>query len=119
MKNKELQDLTESFAKVEKNFKELRAAMPEKEDIYSKCMDSMYSMVNNLHDRINRVSQAGYDYQDSHAKNNFHLPQLTASQKEKLLKAAGADGDFEVMKKPIYASRASKNNFNVDLNLKK
>jgi len=82
--------------------------------------DMMYSMVQGIYRYIDYIEGNIYSWQDRHIENSTHLPKLTPSQTEKLLKAAGASEDFDVQKKIIWSSttRAGNKEFEIDLNIK-
>lgn len=121
--NKELKELSETFANISKEFKELRAGMdmpsadPKNHDMMNRMMDNMYAMINNVHNRIDKVDQQHWQNMDNHMSASTHLPKLSASQHEKLLKSCGASEDYNVIKPSIFASRNRQGNpqFEVDL----
>ena len=82
--------------------------------------DVMYQMVSSVYKYVDYVQSNFYSWQSYHTDNHTHLPKLTASQTEKLLKAAGASEDFDVAKPTIWA-RANTNkskSFEIDLKMK-
>ena len=106
--NKELKELSESCASLCENLKQLKADMPvdpknPSNDMMNKCMDAMYNIADNLHRRIDIVDQNHWQKMDNHISASTHLPKLTASQHEKLLKSCGASEDYQVQKPTIWA----------------
>lgn len=118
----ELKQLSQSFAKLSDNLKKIQADMPKdanpQNDMMNKCMSAMYNIADNLHNRMDRMSNSNYEWQDNHTKNSTHLPKLTHSQHKELLKACKADADYKV-EKPVIYTRASNGNFEVELDFKK
>jgi len=116
-----LQEIKASIEKLDKNYRESKG--------YGECCDKptpaetqdiMYSMIQGVYKYIDYVQSNFYSYQDRHETNYTHLPKLTPSQTEKLLKAAGASEDFNVQKKIIWASdRNGVKNFVAELNIPK
>jgi hypothetical protein len=120
--DKKLQEIKASIEKLDKNYRESRGygestSSPSKDE----SADLMYSMIQGVYRYIDYVQGNMYDWQDRHTSNSFHLPKLTPSQIEKLLKAAGAAEDFEVERKHIYAkaNRNGSTEFVAELNIKK
>ncbi len=113
-KNTELEKLNQTFASLKAEFDTVKAEMmPQKEgedpkyqelcSRMDRCMSSMYAMVDNCHSRISAMDNYHYNAMNDHRKG--HLPNLSPSQLSAMLKTCGADGDYEVQKKTIYASR--------------
>lgn len=134
-KPKELQDLDACLASLENVTKELKA-----------CMDSPMNTggkSNPIHDKINSLADSMYasmaslrntmyNLHDSHAKKmsdhmdaSSHLPPITGPGKmQACLAKLGLDDDYEVHKKPIFASssyastiKAGKHGIKVELDL--
>ena len=57
-------------------------------------MAAMYAMVDNCHKRISNMQGDFYDYANKHQVNHPY-PLLTATHKEKYLKATGMENDYE------------------------
>ena len=69
------------------------------------CMSAIYSVANNLHNRIDRMQASMYAYQDSHAEGHPYKL-LTATHKQNYLKATGMQDDYEKpAKKWAHASK--------------
>jgi GTP-binding protein EngB required for normal cell division len=117
--NKELKELSEAFATLSNSFKELQSDMHTKEpdNKMNDMMNYMHQMVSNIHDRIDRVDNNHWQKMDNHMSASTHLPKLTASQHEKLLKSCGASEDYSVVKPSIYAraTRQGNTEFVVDV----
>jgi hypothetical protein len=117
----ELQEIKANIAKIDKQY---RISKGYAEDCNSPTPaeqeDTMYQMLGSVYSYIDRIQSQMYSWQDSHCSNYTHLPKLTPSQTENLLKAAGANKDFEVQKKIIWASTNNQGHkqFLVDLNIK-
>lgn len=120
-KNKELTEIKASIEILDKRYRESKG--------YGECCDKpcpaevedvMYSMIQNVYRYIDTVQSNFWDYQNRHESNYTHLPKLSPSQIEKLLKAAGASEDFDVQKKIIWATdRNGVKNFTAELNIPK
>jgi hypothetical protein len=112
---KELKDLSQSFASEIEKFKKLigyepvTPSNPDKSDPATNaqiqgCMNAIYSVANNLHQRMDRLQASHWSYQDSHAEG--HLPAIKgAGAMNKALASLGLDKDFVAEKKKIYASK--------------
>ena len=119
-----IEELKESWAKMEEKYKELKADMPANpnSDQMNKIMDYIWNCMNSLSNQM-------WNLHDSHAKrmdNHMnpmgatHAPHLkTASQVQSYLKACNMNQDYNVEKPSIYvrASRAGNKEFMVDLNV--
>lgn len=73
------------------------------EEFYNK-LDYVINLCYELTNSTWRAIDELYTRQYEHAAAG-HLPKLTAGQLEKLLKAAGAENDFQVEKKTVLAGR--------------
>lgn len=120
-KNKELTEIKASIEILDKKYRESKGygeycdkpCPAEVEDV-------MYQMISNVYRYIENISNDMYRLHDNHINNYTHLPKLTPSQTEKLLKAAGASEDFDVQKKIIWATdRNGIKNFTAELNIPK
>jgi hypothetical protein len=122
--NSELEKLTQikaDFIKLDKQYRESKA--------YGDCCDApspaeqkdeIYNMIQGVYRYIDYIQSSMYAFQDNLFSNYTILPRLTPSQLEKLLKAAGAEKDFDVIKRSIFASKDRQGNveFEVDLGKK-
>ena len=78
---------------------------PSKEDMHMMYKD-MGSMVEYCHQRIDRAYGAIDECYQEMGEHKFgHLPVLSPSQLTALLAKCGADGDYEVAKRMIFASK--------------
>lgn len=123
-KLKEIKDLTEIKAaldKSEKDFKQIQADMvvDNNNEIYYKCMDACYSMVSSLRQYVYSVEDNFYRTMDNHMIG--HLPKIHGAEKmENALETLGISSDYEVQKPTIYvrANRQGNKQFDIDLNIK-
>ena len=103
----ELSKLSETFASELAKLKKVIASDSVTSDSNSQlrdCMNAIYSVADNLHNRMDRMSASMYAYQDSHSTG--HLPPIVGAGKmNKALASLGLDEDFEASKKTIYASK--------------
>jgi len=117
-----LKEIKASIEKINKQYRESKgyAAVDCSSPSVAETQDVMYQMINSVYRYIDSVQSNFYRWQEAHSENTTHLPKLTPSQLEKLLKAAGAAGDFEVMKKMAWASTNNRGQkeFLIDLNIK-
>lgn len=120
-KNKELTEIKASIEILDKKYRESKGyGEVSVKPCDSETSDMLYSMIQGVYRYIDYVQSNIYSWQDNHTKNLFHLPKLTASQAEKLLKAAGANEDFEVSRPIIFArnNRCGGKDFEIKLNIK-
>lgn len=120
-KNKELQEIKAKLEQSDKTFKQIRADMGEDKnnEIYWRCMDSCYAMLNDLRGYIYSVEDNFYKTMDNHTAG--HLPKIQGAEKmQNALETLGLDGDYEIQKPTLYirASRQGNKEFEVDLNIK-
>lgn len=94
--NKEYKELSTVFGNLSEKFKKTQGNMMGMED-----NKLMYDLIENVHKRIDSLANDLYNHTYS---SNIHLPPLTAGQLEKLLKNIGAENDYEIKKKIIYAN---------------
>jgi hypothetical protein len=117
-----LKEIQANIQKLDKEYREIKG--------YGECCekpcpaeveDRMYQMISNVYKYIDYVQSNFYSWQNNHTDSYTHLPKLTPSQTEKLLKAAGADKDFSVEKRVIFASlnRQGNKEFEIDLKTSK
>ena len=127
--NKELKELSIAFAALNKEFsnlieknkdnikiKEVNGAYNDTKTLendknYQKMCDLMYSMSNNIHDRIDNLNKRHWDHVEAMAKHCSigHFPVLTASQMKKALGKMGLEEDFSVIPtKNVYATEITK-----------
>lgn len=109
----ELKDLSQIFASEIGKFQKILAdnltANPDKADPavmsqITSCMNAMYSIANNLHNRMDRMQASHFAYQDSHASG--HLPACPSTEHmAKAMKALGWNGNYQIEKKKIIASK--------------
>ncbi len=119
--NKELKELSENFASLCDNLKQLKADMPvdpknPNNDMMNKCMDAMYNIASNLHQRMDMISQGNWQWQDNHTKG--HAPAFKSqAQLSKFLKNHDMQADYKAEPRDIYAStdRYGNPQFEVDL----
>lgn len=114
MENPKLTALNQTFATLKTEFDIIKAeisATPDsemcsKKEMYGmmdRIMNSVYSMVDNLHQRINAVDNAYWEQLRDHYQG--HAPAFkTASQLQAFLKTCGMDKDYNVIKPAIFAS---------------
>jgi hypothetical protein len=106
----ELSELSQSFASELGKLQKLIASDSVSSDKvdnksqFNDCMRAIYSVAENLHSRMDRISASMYAYQDGHSVG--HLPAINGAGKmNKALAALGLADDFEASKKKIYASQ--------------
>lgn len=76
-------------------------------EMYSGIMNQVYSSMEYMNSRMENLWSALYKSEEkmySHAQEG-HLPSLTPSQLKALLAAAGADEDYDVAKRTIWAAK--------------
>jgi hypothetical protein len=109
---KELSELSQAFAKeivkleklVANDPSQIDKADPATNSQIQSCMSAIYSVANNLHNRIDNMCASMWNYQDSHASG--HLPPIKgAGAMNKALASLGLDKDFVAQKKTVYASK--------------
>jgi len=113
-----LQELRASILDIDKKYREIKGyGDVSSNPCPAEVEDMMYRMLSDVWRYIENVNQSNSTAWDNHMAGNTHLPKLTASQQEKLLKAAGAGDDFQVVKPQIYAraSRNGRKEFEIDL----
>ncbi len=99
-----IQDLSQSFASEIGKLQKIIASPDKTQNDMQSCMNAIYSIANNLHDRMDRMQSSLWQYQDSHA--DGHIPAIKgAGAMNKALTALGLDKDFVAQKKSIYASK--------------
>lgn len=109
----QIKSLKESFAVLQKEtltkLESIKATpdTPKQSDMMD-MYDSMCRMIGNVHDRLDRHGQ----YMDEvhaklqdHKNSPTHVPALTPTQMNKLMKMVGADGDYQVQPKIIATKR--------------
>ena len=121
-KNKEeLTKLNQSFAALNDGFKNLiserkqaKADMggEKDDDKMGEMMDYMHSLFSNVHSRIYAMEDNFYSYAAQHDKG--HIPPLSPSQMNKMLKGCDANEDYVAQPKVIYASKG-KNYLEVEM----
>ena len=129
-KNKELeqnaqklQEIKASLDKTEKEFKQIRADMvgeDKNNEVYYKCMDACYRMVDGLRSYVYGVENNMYRMMDEHRVG--HLPKIHGAEKMKnAIETLGLEGDYDVQKPTLWiqANRNGTKNFNVELNIPK
>jgi hypothetical protein len=110
----ELSELSQAFAseigKLEKVIADVGAnPNPDKSDPatlsqITSCMNAIYSVASNLHNRMDRMQASMWNYQDSHAAG--HLPPCPSTEHMAVaIKNLGWDKNYEVKKKQIEASK--------------
>lgn len=113
MPNEKLAALNEAFGTIKKEFEVIKAdlAAPSEEmcsrkevwAMLDRCMGSVYSMVDNLHAKMNEMDNYNWKQHGDHQKG--HAPAFkTATHLQNFLKATGMDKDFDVVKPVIYAN---------------
>jgi hypothetical protein len=108
-KNKELQEIKASIETLDKKYRESKGyGEVSTKPCDSESSDMLYSMIQGVYRYIDYVQGNTYNWQDNHTSKSTHLPKLTASQTEKLLKSCGANEDFDVARPTIFA-RANRN----------
>lgn len=109
---KEFKELSQTFASIETGFKTLmeangKTSKTDTDDIHNRlnaCMEAMYGMISNVHNRIDNLHGAMYAYQDKHSEG--HLPPIKgAGAMNKALACLGMDEDYAAQKKTLYASK--------------
>ena len=106
-----LKEIRANIEKIDKSYREIKGygeCCDTAKPCEAELKDQLYMMIQSVYRYIDYVSQNVYNWQYDHTKNSTHLPKLSASQTEKLLKAAGAAEDFDVIKPSIFA-RANRN----------
>ncbi len=110
--NDELKKLSEAFGTISKKYLQTKADMGEKDSGMDKKMSDMmgyvYQLIDNLHRRVDYVSQAGYEIYDEHMSKSTHLPKLSVSQMNKLLENCGASDDYVCNPKQVMAKALGK-----------
>lgn len=102
MKDKELTKLSESIASLKTSISASLADMPA--DPNKDMMESMYRMVNNVYDYVDRLASNLYQHSDS----SRHLPPISGpAQMNKALKALGMSEDYKCEPRTIYAGKNS------------
>lgn len=104
-------ELTDSSLRIAKVADLIKAFDEKKDDEFASVCSQLCSEINYLHGRIDRAFEyVSENYNDfstrlyNHA--DGHIPKLSAGQIKKLLEAVGAQDDYEVIKKPVYAEKA-------------
>jgi hypothetical protein len=107
---KELDSLKTAIASAESKYKEIKAN-PADHKSMDDCLANMDAKMNYLFQEVSyiynyasRVENALYNVMATHKEN--HLPPVIGPEKmAKAIKALGLDGDYEVFKRPIFASK--------------
>lgn len=108
----ELQEMSQSFASLDKTFKQARADYDEANksgvadagDKFEACMNAMYAAIGNVHQRMDRMQSSMWAYQDGHA--DGHLPKCPSTEHmTAAIKGLGWDKNYEVKKKQVFASK--------------
>lgn len=117
-----LKEIKAALDKTDKEFKQIRAEMPMTDannEIYWKCIDSCYSIIDGLRKYVYNLEDHLYKTISDH--NAGHLPKILGAEKmQNALEVLGIDGDYELEKPTIYV-RANQggNIFDIDLKLSK
>jgi len=70
--------------------------------------DSMYQMIRGVYQYIYALENSFYSWAGQHT--STHLPPIIGAEKmDNALKKLGLDGDYQVQKKTIYASKNARN----------
>jgi 5-bromo-4-chloroindolyl phosphate hydrolysis protein len=114
---KNLQEIKANLEKLDKEFKQIRADMPESNnDVYYKCMDACYQMVSSLRQYVYGMEDNFYRTMDTHMVG--HLPKIAGAEKmSNALETLGISEDYAVQKPTIYvrANRQGNKEFQVEL----
>ena len=116
---KELESLASEFTKIKEETKkkiETKAYHEGDKDcssptdfykILDDCVTQIYRdlwrSMDNISTRIDNLGSYFYQYQYDHSKG--HVPPLTPSQLKTLVENVGADGDWEIVKRSVYAKQ--------------
>ena len=112
-KNAEIEKLSQTFATLQSEFNAVKTELKASDvntvtvdkmyQAINCMMSSVYSMIDNCHARISKMDDYYYKMLSEHYQG--HLPKLTPSQLNAVLKTCGADEDYEVAKRMIFASK--------------
>lgn len=133
MNKEQLSELDQCLASLEISKKELKSCMSgqySQEDMASKMnslADNMYASMSSLRNYVYDMHQKHSKRMDEHMDASKHLPPITGPGKmQACLAKLGIDDDYEVHKKPIFASssyasviKAGKHGIKVELDLNK
>lgn len=118
--NEELKQLSESFATLKTNFLKLKETlgmpmsdkeeMPDMDKKMNDMMGYVFSMIDNVHTRIDNLGNYIYDVESKCNKHSSvgHLPPLSASQLKKALDVCGAGEDYDVSKPYITSANTKR-----------
>ena len=114
-KLKEINELKANFETLSEKLKISKASYHDDPKM-CEMMDSVYSMMEYCHRRINYLSQDIYGYISEH--NSSHLPPILGpGRMAKAIKVLGLNDDYQVQPRVLYAS--TKNGPVVELNYSK
>lgn len=100
-----LKELQASFTKINAEFKQVFGLDNQTKDKVPSYNEEMDRMAKYVYNCMNNMQQQIYAAQDMHYRHQEgHLPKLTPSAMNKMLKVAGLDGDYVAKPKQIYSS---------------
>lgn len=112
----------ENWDKIDKSLKSVASYMEEGEksckEVDYVSAERHWESIRCLHDCLDSVRREIYNesrYLQEYLGRHTLLPKLSPSQLENLLKAAGAENDFEVMRQYAVASEQKGNKLEIDI----
>jgi len=102
--NEELLNLKKSVLAAEKAYRQSKGY--SEDSCESEKSDELYQMISSIYRYIDAVDRSLWDYIGNH--NEGHLPKILGTEKmTNALKALGLDGDYNVAKPTVWASKVS------------